>query len=287
MAIDAAAERQPRSCCLLPVSTSESHLCLLSLWVHRPVPPAQSTNEERWRGVSNIDHIHRSLSNYASVSGAAGSRGSCSDPFFPLFSLYSSIFTFLPLPASTLCSSNTDGLYQLGGPRCAPQSSIEGLEDIEVGSLPTAFQYIHLQPRTRRSTQFLCLAAAFPKCRPIPSSLWVSPFKFSFFTLLQRKCKTHVLLLVVHGGNILDTAGGDPSTKAGDVATLASVLEKVTRVHFQAASEHVMIKLVPCPAVCAEAFSLVSKWVLSPEHLPPFRLQIQMWFNTLFLSLYP
>uniref|UniRef100_A0A665TJ97 Membrane-associated phosphatidylinositol transfer protein 3 n=1 Tax=Echeneis naucrates TaxID=173247 RepID=A0A665TJ97_ECHNA len=74
----------------------------------------------------------------------------------------------------------------------------------------------------------------------------------------QRKCKTHVLLLVVHGGNILDTAGGDPSTKAGDVATLASVLEKVTRVHFQAAAEHVMIKLVTCPAVCAEAFSLVS-----------------------------
>uniref|UniRef100_A0A8D3DYZ6 Membrane-associated phosphatidylinositol transfer protein 3 n=1 Tax=Scophthalmus maximus TaxID=52904 RepID=A0A8D3DYZ6_SCOMX len=92
----------------------------------------------------------------------------------------------------------------MGGPRCAPQSSIEGLEDIE------------------------------------------------------RKCKTHVLLLVVHGGNILDTAGGDPSTKNGDVATLASVLEKVTRVHFQAAAEHVMIKLVPCPAVCAEAFSMVS-----------------------------
>uniref|UniRef100_A0A671TL71 Membrane-associated phosphatidylinositol transfer protein 3 n=1 Tax=Sparus aurata TaxID=8175 RepID=A0A671TL71_SPAAU len=81
---------------------------------------------------------------------------------------------------------------------------------------------------------------------------------FFFLTRLQSKCKTHVLLLVVHGGNILDTAGGDPSTKAGDVATLASVLEKVTRVHFQAASEHVMIKLVPCPAVCAEAFSLVS-----------------------------
>ncbi|XP_063762290.1 membrane-associated phosphatidylinositol transfer protein 3 [Eleginops maclovinus] len=97
-----------------------------------------------------------------------------------------------------------DGLYQLGGPRCAPQSSIEGLEDIE------------------------------------------------------RKCKTHVLLLVVHGGNILDTAGGDPSTKSGDVDTLTSVLEKVTRAHFQAAAEHVKIKLVPCPAVCAEAFSLVS-----------------------------
>lgn len=97
-----------------------------------------------------------------------------------------------------------ENLYQLGGPHCAPQSSIEGLEDLE------------------------------------------------------SKCKTHVLLLVVHGGNILDTAGGDPNTKSSDVSTLASVLEKVTRAHFQAAAEHVMIKLVPCPAVCADAFSLVS-----------------------------
>ncbi|XP_030237825.1 membrane-associated phosphatidylinositol transfer protein 3 [Gadus morhua] len=78
-----------------------------------------------------------------------------------------------------------------------------------------------------------------------------------------KKCRSHVLLLVVHGGNILDTASGDPSAKAGDAATLASVLEKVTRAHFKAAAEHVVIRLVPCPAVCAEAFSLVS-------HLNPY-----------------
>uniref|UniRef100_A0A8C7U1C2 Membrane-associated phosphatidylinositol transfer protein 3 n=1 Tax=Oncorhynchus mykiss TaxID=8022 RepID=A0A8C7U1C2_ONCMY len=94
--------------------------------------------------------------------------------------------------------------YRLGRPRCVPQSSIDGLEDMET------------------------------------------------------QCKTHVLLLVMHGGNILDTAGGDPGTKAGDATTLSSVLEKVARAHFQAAAEHVMIKLVACPAVCAEAFSLVS-----------------------------
>uniref|UniRef100_A0A6Q2Y940 Membrane-associated phosphatidylinositol transfer protein 3 n=1 Tax=Esox lucius TaxID=8010 RepID=A0A6Q2Y940_ESOLU len=45
---------------------------------------------------------------------------------------------------------------------------------------------------------------------------------------------------------------------AGDATTLSSVLEKVARAHFQAAAEHMMIKLVACPAVCAEAFSLVS-----------------------------
>lgn len=73
-----------------------------------------------------------------------------------------------------------------------------------------------------------------------------------------EKCQTHVLVLVVHGGNILDPAGGEPGAKTTDVNTLSSVLEKVSQAHFQAAAQHVVIKLVPCPAVCAEAFCLVS-----------------------------
>ncbi|KAJ8385058.1 hypothetical protein AAFF_G00195880 [Aldrovandia affinis] len=80
---------------------------------------------------------------------------------------------------------------------------------------------------------------------------------------MEKKCQTQVLILVVHGGNILETVGGDPGTKAGDTATLASILEKVARAHFQAAAEHMLVKLVPCPAVCAEAFSLLS-------HLNPY-----------------
>uniref|UniRef100_A0A8C2FHC5 Membrane-associated phosphatidylinositol transfer protein 3 n=1 Tax=Cyprinus carpio TaxID=7962 RepID=A0A8C2FHC5_CYPCA len=74
----------------------------------------------------------------------------------------------------------------------------------------------------------------------------------------ENKCQTHVLVLVVHGGNILDLAGGEAGTKTADVNTLSSVLEKVSQDHFQAAAQHVVIKLVPCPAVCAEAFCLVS-----------------------------
>ncbi|XP_026853585.2 membrane-associated phosphatidylinositol transfer protein 3 isoform X2 [Electrophorus electricus] len=74
----------------------------------------------------------------------------------------------------------------------------------------------------------------------------------------EMKCKTQVLVLLVHGGNILDPVGGDPGAKAADMATLASVLEKVARAHLQAAARHVLLRLVPCPAVCAEAFSLVS-----------------------------
>ncbi|XP_014347023.1 membrane-associated phosphatidylinositol transfer protein 3 [Latimeria chalumnae] len=76
--------------------------------------------------------------------------------------------------------------------------------------------------------------------------------------LQQKKCKTHVLILVLHGGSILDTGGGDPNSKIADVNTFSSVFEKVTRAHFPAALGHILIKLIPCPAICSEAFSLVS-----------------------------
>ncbi|XP_017346482.1 membrane-associated phosphatidylinositol transfer protein 3 [Ictalurus punctatus] len=74
----------------------------------------------------------------------------------------------------------------------------------------------------------------------------------------RTNCKTQVLILVVHGGNILDPASGDLGAKAADVATLSSVLGKVAQAHIEAATQKILIKLVPCPAVCAEAFSLVS-----------------------------
>ncbi|KAL8198686.1 UNVERIFIED_CONTAM: Membrane-associated phosphatidylinositol transfer protein 3 [Gekko kuhli] len=75
----------------------------------------------------------------------------------------------------------------------------------------------------------------------------------------QRSSKTHVLILVLHGGNILDTGGGEASSKTGDINTFTAVFEKVTQAHFPAALGHILIRLVPCPAVCSEAFSLVAK----------------------------
>ncbi|XP_036384061.1 membrane-associated phosphatidylinositol transfer protein 2-like isoform X5 [Megalops cyprinoides] len=74
--------------------------------------------------------------------------------------------------------------------------------------------------------------------------------------------KIHVLILVLHGGNILDSGGGDQSSKQGDVNTISTAFETVMRVHYPAALGRIAIRLVPCPAVCAEAFSLVSN--LSP-----------------------
>uniref|UniRef100_A0A3Q1I5M0 DDHD domain-containing protein n=1 Tax=Anabas testudineus TaxID=64144 RepID=A0A3Q1I5M0_ANATE len=81
-----------------------------------------------------------------------------------------------------------------------------------------------------------------------------------------RQClqpsKIHVLILVLHGGNILDTGGGDQNSKQADVNTISTAFDTVMRVHYPAALGRIAIRLVPCPAICAEAFSLVSK--LSP-----------------------
>uniref|UniRef100_A0AAX7T0U0 DDHD domain-containing protein n=1 Tax=Astatotilapia calliptera TaxID=8154 RepID=A0AAX7T0U0_ASTCA len=92
---------------------------------------------------------------------------------------------------------------------------------------------------------------------------------FSCFSYLQdcssQQCvqpsKIHVLILVLHGGNILDTGSGTNS-KQGDVNTLSGAFEAVMRVHYPSALGRIAIRMVPCPAVCVEAFSLVSN--LSP-----------------------
>lgn len=74
--------------------------------------------------------------------------------------------------------------------------------------------------------------------------------------------KIHVLLLVLHGGTILDTGAGDPSSKQGDTNTITNVFDTVMRVHYPSALGHLAIRLVPCPPICADAFALVSN--LSP-----------------------
>uniref|UniRef100_A0A665WCK1 Phosphatidylinositol transfer protein membrane associated 2 n=1 Tax=Echeneis naucrates TaxID=173247 RepID=A0A665WCK1_ECHNA len=88
-----------------------------------------------------------------------------------------------------------------------------------------------------------------PVSKPFgPSALWTSVI--------------HVLILVLHGGNILDTGSGDQNSKQADVNTISTAFDTVMRVHYPAALGRIAIRLVPCPAICAEAFSLVSN--LSP-----------------------
>ncbi|XP_062290241.1 membrane-associated phosphatidylinositol transfer protein 2-like [Scomber scombrus] len=74
--------------------------------------------------------------------------------------------------------------------------------------------------------------------------------------------KIHVLILVLHGGNILDTGSVEQNNKQGDVNTLSGAFETVMRVHYPTALGRLAVRMVPCPAVCVDAFSLVSN--LSP-----------------------
>ncbi|XP_029940290.1 membrane-associated phosphatidylinositol transfer protein 2-like [Salarias fasciatus] len=74
--------------------------------------------------------------------------------------------------------------------------------------------------------------------------------------------RVHVLFLVLHGGNILDAGSGEQNNKQADVNTLSAAFETVMRVHYPTALGRLAIRLVPCPAVCVDAFSLVSN--LSP-----------------------
>ncbi|XP_029137443.2 membrane-associated phosphatidylinositol transfer protein 2-like [Labrus bergylta] len=82
----------------------------------------------------------------------------------------------------------------------------------------------------------------------------------------SRQClqpsKIHALVLVLHGGNILDTGSGEQNSKQGDGNTLSGAFETVMGVHYPAALGRIAIRMVPCPAVCVDAFSLVSN--LSP-----------------------
>ncbi|XP_078277816.1 membrane-associated phosphatidylinositol transfer protein 2 isoform X4 [Rhinoraja longicauda] len=73
-----------------------------------------------------------------------------------------------------------------------------------------------------------------------------------------RSCKIHMLVIILHGGNILDPGSGDQTSKQADVNTITAVFETVMRVHFPAGLGHIAVKLVPCPAICSEALSLVS-----------------------------
>uniref|UniRef100_A0A8V5H427 Uncharacterized protein n=1 Tax=Melopsittacus undulatus TaxID=13146 RepID=A0A8V5H427_MELUD len=106
-----------------------------------------------------------------------------------------------------------------------------------------------------------------PECDDVQGSFHCSkdsrgPKMLKLEGFAKWKIKIHVLLLVLHGGNILDSGSGDQSSKQGDVNTITTVFDTVMRVHYPAALGRIAIRLVPCPAICSEAFSLVSS--LSP-----------------------
>ncbi|XP_078681622.1 membrane-associated phosphatidylinositol transfer protein 1-like [Branchiostoma floridae x Branchiostoma belcheri] len=92
-----------------------------------------------------------------------------------------------------------------------------------------------------------------------------------------------LLILVLHGGSILDQGPSILGSKQSDISTFTSTCESVIQAHFPSMSGQVCIQLVTCPRACVEALSLLTSVspfsteaasphskarVLSKEHLP-------------------
>ncbi|KOB72915.1 Protein retinal degeneration B [Operophtera brumata] len=80
-------------------------------------------------------------------------------------------------------------------------------------------------------------------------------------TPVHNSCSITVLILVFHGGSVLD-ANIDMTAKKSDVTTFKGAFESVMRQHYPTLVGHIAIKLVPCPSVCTEALGVLS--TLSP-----------------------
>ncbi|XP_071789761.1 membrane-associated phosphatidylinositol transfer protein 1-like isoform X2 [Asterias amurensis] len=82
-----------------------------------------------------------------------------------------------------------------------------------------------------------------------------------------------VLILILHGGNILDGMQ-ELGAKTSDVNTFKIAFDAVVRAHFPIALGRTVIRLVPCPSTCFEAMALMTSLSpygndISPEIKPP------------------
>uniref|UniRef100_A0A3Q3IBX0 DDHD domain-containing protein n=1 Tax=Monopterus albus TaxID=43700 RepID=A0A3Q3IBX0_MONAL len=189
---------------------------------------SKSSNRSSKRGGSPS---HQNISEWRMQSIARDSEDSTDDEFFDAHEDFSDNEEMFPKEITKWSSNDL----------------MDKIETIEVdeaqgGRIPAV-----LQPSALCSLP-LCLLS--PDLQDCSSQQCLQP------------CKIHVLILVLHGGNILDTGSGEQSSKQADVNTLTGAFETVMRVHYPAALGRIAIRMVPCPAVCVDAFSLVSS--LSP-----------------------
>lgn len=72
--------------------------------------------------------------------------------------------------------------------------------------------------------------------------------------------EVNILLLILHGGNVLDGMQ-DIAAKNSDINTFKAAFDAVIPAHFPSAMGRIAFRLVPCPSTCCEVMSLLSKWV--------------------------
>nr|CFW94244.1 Eka-PI transferase 1 protein [Euperipatoides kanangrensis] len=77
----------------------------------------------------------------------------------------------------------------------------------------------------------------------------------------HQTCSTTMLLIVLHGGSLLDP-GSDLASKKADIVTLRSTFDSIMRAHYPAMLGHLVIRLVACPPICSDALCILTS--LSP-----------------------
>ncbi|XP_011708156.1 PREDICTED: protein retinal degeneration B isoform X2 [Wasmannia auropunctata] len=77
----------------------------------------------------------------------------------------------------------------------------------------------------------------------------------------HQPCKITVLIIVMHGGSVLD-ANVDLTAKKSDITTFRGAFESIMRTHYPSMVGHVSIKFVSCPSICTEGLGILSS--LSP-----------------------
>ena len=77
----------------------------------------------------------------------------------------------------------------------------------------------------------------------------------------EPTCATSVLILVVHGGSILDPATDLPVRKS-DVTTFRGAFESIMRQHYPGLVGRLVMKCVPCPNTCSDTMNTLAS--LSP-----------------------
>merc|ERR1719206_245516 len=75
-------------------------------------------------------------------------------------------------------------------------------------------------------------------------------------TSLEAVCDTAVLIIVVHGGSILDQ-GVDMAAKESDITTFRGAVESISHKHYPNLVGHLVIKHVFCSSICSDTLDII------------------------------
>lgn len=75
-------------------------------------------------------------------------------------------------------------------------------------------------------------------------------------------CPINTLMIVLHGGNVLDVGNEVTSSKLLDINTFHSTLNSVIGQHYTHLTNRIAVRLVPCPPICLDSLLVLSS--LSP-----------------------